>query len=51
MASTRVLLSFKDNQKEQELLKFLSEQSVIIGKGAYIKQLLEKEMNKKNLKP
>ena len=46
MSSTRVLLSFKDNEKEQEILEFLNKKAELIGRGGYIKQLLELELNK-----
>ena len=45
--STRVLLSFKDTQQERKLLDFLNKESELIGKGAYIKLLLNKAMEDK----
>lgn len=43
---TRVLLSFKDNEIDKELLDFLLEKSAVIGKGAYMKQLLQLELER-----
>ena len=46
----RVEITFKNNDKEKELYEFLRTKGEIIGKSAYIKQLLleqlEKESNK-----
>ena len=41
---TRILLSFKDNETDKRLLEHLLKKSNVIGKGAYIKQLIEKDM-------
>lgn len=43
--ATRILLSFKDTKIDKKLLDFLLKQSEVIGKGAYIKQLIQKELN------
>ena len=42
--STRILLSFKDSETDKKLLEHLLKKSDVIGKGAYIKQLIQKDM-------
>ena len=42
----RVELTFKNNEDEKELFQFLQIKGKIIGKSAYIKQLLTEEMMK-----
>lgn len=50
--STRILLSFKDNDTDKRLLDHLLKQSDVIGKGAYIKQLIQKDMDfKQKIEP
>jgi len=44
----RVGLSFKETKEEKELYEFLKEKSEIIGESAYIKTLLQNEMQKEN---
>jgi hypothetical protein len=46
--STRILLSFKDNDIDKKLLKHLMKYSEVIGTSSYIKQLLHEDMLKKN---
>ena len=49
MSSSRILLSFKDNSEdERKIVDFLNSKGKIIGRGAYIKSLLQKEMEKEN---
>ena len=38
-------VSFKDNDRDLELLKWLDSKSKVFGTSAYIKYLLEKDMN------
>lgn len=42
----KVNISFKENGEDKELLDFLEKKSKIIGKSAYIKQLLYEQMLK-----
>jgi len=43
----RIEITFaKDNQIEMDVYKFILEQSGIIGKGKYVKNLIYKEMKK-----
>ena len=46
----RVELTFKNNDTERELYEFLKAKGEIIGKSAYIKQLLLEELKKENNK-
>lgn len=42
----KVNISFKDTEEEKELLNYLEKKGRIIGKSAYIKQLLYEQMLK-----
>lgn len=44
----RVGLSFKETKEEKELYEFLKEKSKLMGESAYIKTLLQNEMQKEN---
>lgn len=44
---TRILLSFKDNETDKKLLEHLLKKSEVIGKGAYLKQLLQYDLEEK----
>ena len=44
--AVKVGISFKENVEELELYKFLKEKGEIMGESAYIKLLLQKEMQK-----
>ena len=46
----RVEITFKNNDKEKELYEFLRTKGEIIGKSAYIKQLLLEQLEKENNK-
>lgn len=46
----RVEVTFKNNDKEKELYEFLKEKGEIIGKSAYVKQLLLAQLEKENNK-
>lgn len=46
----RVEITFKNNDKEKELYKFLKSKGEIIGKSAYIKQLILEQLQKENNK-
>lgn len=46
----RIEVTFKNNDKEKELYEFLKSKGDIIGKSAYIKQLLLEQFNKENNK-
>jgi hypothetical protein len=37
-------VSFKNNDREEELLKYLMEKSEVFGTSSYIKYLIEKDM-------
>ena len=43
----RVEVTFKNNDKEKELYEFLKSKGEIVGKSAYIKQLLLEQLKKK----
>ena len=44
----RVEVTFKNNDKEKELYEFLESKGEIVGKSAYIKQLLLEQLKKEN---
>ena len=44
----RVEVTFKNNDKEKELYEFLKSKGEIVGKSAYIKQLLLEQLKKEN---
>ena len=46
----RVEITFKNNDKEKELYEFLKFKGEIIGKSAYIKQLILEQLQKENNK-
>lgn len=46
----RILISFKDSEFEQKLLKHLKEQSKLIGQSAYMKKLIHEDMLKNSPK-
>ena len=46
----RVEITFKNNDKEKELYEFLKSKGEIIGKSAYIKQLILEQLQKENNK-
>ena len=46
----RVEVTFKNNNKEKELYEFLKSKGEIVGKSAYIKQLLLEQLEKENNK-
>jgi hypothetical protein len=46
----RITVTFKDNEKEQELYEFIKEESEILGVSAYIKQVLYEKMLEKKRK-
>lgn len=46
----KILISFKQTELEQKLLKFLKEQSELIGPSAYVKQLLYEDLLRKSPK-
>lgn len=39
-------ISFKNNKRENDLLEFANKKSELLGFSAYIKLLIEKDMNK-----
>ncbi|MGL5244939.1 MAG: hypothetical protein ACRC7R_07205 [Sarcina sp.] len=43
----RILLSFKETEIDQELLRHLEKYSKIVGASAYVKQLLYEDLIKK----
>jgi hypothetical protein len=46
----KILISFKQTDLEQKIIKFLKEQSALIGPSAYVKQLIYEDMLKKSPK-
>ena len=44
----RVEVTFKNNDKEKELYEFLKSKGEIVGKSAYVKQLLLEQLKKEN---
>lgn len=46
----RVEVTFKNTNKEKELFEFLKTKGEIVGKSAYIKQLLAEKLKKENNK-
>lgn len=46
----RIEITFKNTEKEKILFEFLKKKSEVIGKSAYIKLLLIKELEKENNK-
>lgn len=44
----RINISFKDTDIDKEILKFLREESKLLGVSTYIKQLIYKEMLREN---
>lgn len=45
---TIVSLSFKDNIMDKMLLEWLEQQGEIVGKSAYVKSLIKKDMDANN---
>ena len=51
MSTTRILLSFKPNdEQEQELLEFLEKKSKFISKSGYLKMLLAEKLEEEKRK-
>lgn len=46
----RITITFKDNEKEQELYDFIKEESEILGVSSYVKQVLYEKMLEKKRK-
>lgn len=46
--SSRIILSFKENDTDKKLLEHLQKYSEVIGTSSYLKQLLHEDMIKKN---
>lgn len=46
--SSRIILSFKDNETDKKLMAHLQKYSEVIGTSSYIKQLIHEDMIKKN---
>jgi hypothetical protein len=42
----KIILSFKSNELEKEILEYLEEQSKLVGVSAYLKQLIYEKMLK-----